>query len=149
MTKFREDFTEPINSEEVVEIDFQDLFVGNIYDGHNKDIWGFTHSDPSQTKRPGACVRFDNTKNEATLLKGTSRVPNPKLEAYFVEVDHMDKSILSKITFFRISPPHSLRLHKMRKLHDYGYRGPLSGNDLERLQSAMVRIFSYQGESVK
>ena len=148
MTKFQEDFTEPAESEIVVESDFQDLFVGNIYDGHNKNIWGFMHSDPNQTTHPGACVRFNDESSEATLLKGTSQIPKAGYEDSFVEVDHVDKSILSKVTYFRITP-YLLRLHKMRKLHGYGLRGPLAGNDLERLQGALDRIFSYKGESVK
>ena len=148
MKKFQEDFTEPAKSEIVVESDFQDLFVGNVYDGHNKDIWGFTHDDPNQTTHPGACVGFDDESLEATLFKGTSQVPKAGYQSSFVEVDHVDKSILSKVTYFRVTPC-SLRLHKMRKLHSYGLRGPLAGNDLERLQVALNRTFNYQGEAVK
>ena len=144
-----EDFTEPQAPEEVVESDFQDLFVGNIYDGHNKDIWGFEHKDPNQKTHPGACVRFSDATSEALLLKGTSKVPDARYEHKYVAVDHVDEAILREITYFELSLKFSLRFHKMKKLHRWGLRGPLAGNDLARMQSELHRVFDYQGESVK
>ena len=135
--EFQEDFTEPVsNDEKVVENDFSSLFVGNIYDGHNKDIWGFEHPDPTQTHHPGACVSYDDSSCESTLLKGTSRAPDERYANSYVAIEHQDKEVLREVTFFQLKP-YPIRLHKMKKLHNYGLRGALAASDLEKLVSCL------------
>lgn len=147
MTKFQEDFVEPVSRDEIVNQDFSDPFVGNIYDGHNKNIWGFEHPDPTQTHHPGACVSHNDSSRESTLLKGTSRVPGDRYANAYVQIEHQDKEVLRNVTFFELKP-YQIRFHKMKKLHGYGLRGALTGSDLEKLINAMDRVFEYNGEAI-
>jgi len=118
-----------------------DEVVGVVFAVPDK-WWGFEAE--GREDHPGACVRERMVTQEFELLKGTGAENKTKYRRSELVVAVSETNGLQKLTLFSLKP-RPFRKHRVRNLTPERVMGRLSDDDLNRLQSAMVRLFGAQG----
>lgn len=118
-----------------------DLLVGKIYQLLDKKHWKF--EAPEESWHPGACYDFDENRKEANLLKGTSRHPGRRIDAY-IQIEPDEANGLEKTTWFSINSLFAFRSRLIELLHHDRLMGSLSAQDLNAIRSGL-NIFRNDG----
>ena len=99
--------------------------------------WGFEAF--GRENHPGACVGYDGSGYQVTMLKGTD-TQAARYASVHVFVKPDDSNRLLKTTAFAIKP-FCKSARKVRLLREDRFIGKLADSDLANMQSELLRLF--------
>jgi hypothetical protein len=118
-----------------------DNLLGTVFAVPDK-WWGFEAE--GREVHPGACVVERESMSEVDLLKGTGAENKDRYRPTEMIIVPTEMNGLEKLTLFSLKP-RPFRMHKIRNLLEDNIMGHLSKDDLQKLQTAMLRLFGARG----